>query len=251
MVQFFTFLNFKGGVGKTTSCQNLGAALAENGHRVLLIDMDPQHNLSQAFKIEVEDNESVYHSLSELRPIKPQQISDNLHVAANDLHMIHMERELLAARLQREYRLREVLKGVVDNYDYILIDCPPALGMVTINALFASESNTVLIPIESEFLSLKGFKMLELALSDLKVHNYFVFLTKYDKRKVIMRDVKESIRRTIPGRLLKTIIRTNVRLTESQANGQSIIEYDPGSRGAQDYRAFASEIQNLSDKYNK
>lgn len=242
-MQIYTILNFKGGVGKTTSVQNIGASLAMKGNRVLLIDMDAQHNLTHSFGID-SPAQTVYEAMKHKKTLSPVPISENLHLAANSIEMISIDVELVNVMVKREYRLKECLAPIQDQYDFILIDCAPTLSLSTINALLVSENNRILIPVEPEYLSLKGFTVLRDSLKDFGLDIHKVFITKYDQRKSINKAVLQNLQLSFVDKLYKTYIRTNIALSGAQSLNQSIFEFAPTSNGAKDYDSLTNEILN-------
>lgn len=231
--------NFKGGVGKTTSCLNIGAGLAKKGKRVLLIDLDPQFNLTQSLNCNEETEDNIYNVLKDGRPLSPIEISKKLHLVPATLDLIKAEVEL-SHRFKRESILNKALEAVIDTYDYVIIDCPPSLGVLTINGFVASD--LIFVPIEAEFLSLKGFSVLSEAIGKVGLKIDRAFITKFDSRKVLNRNVKEAIVNSLGPSAFKTVIRHNVSLAEAPARGESIFDYAPKSYGAKDYAALVNEI---------
>ena len=239
-MQSIAVFNFKGGSLKTTSTQSIGAALAMQGKKVLLIDMDAQHNLTQIFNVEIES--SVYDALSEKKPLEPIEVGENLFLAGNELSMIKMEMELTNVLREREYILRNCIDPIRADFDYILIDCPPSLGLVTINALLASEDTKIIVPVEPEFLGLKGFVVLTEALQNIGLKIEGLFCSKFDRRKVIHRRIKQQLEKHFKEIMFKSSIRTNVSGTEAQAAHKTIFEYAPNSNSAKDYQKLTKEI---------
>ena len=235
--------NHKGGVGKTTSTVNIGAALAQLGHKVLLIDLDPQANLSQSLGLEGKEP-NTYQLLKGERAV-PINVAERLDVMPSSLDLSGAEVEL-AGEAGREYILREALEAVKFRYDHILIDCPPSLGLLTLNALTASDE--VLIPIQPHYLATQGLaKLLEVVgkvgqrlNKRLKVGS--ILVTLYDGRKVLNRDVLEALEGRFPKELLSTRIRENIALAEAPTQGLDIFRYAPKSNGAEDYLAAGREL---------
>jgi chromosome partitioning protein len=235
--------NHKGGVGKTTSTVNIGAALAQLGHKVLLIDLDPQANLSQSLGLEGKEP-NTYQLLKGERAV-PINVAERLDVMPSSLDLSGAEVEL-AGEAGREYILREALEAVKFRYDHILIDCPPSLGLLTLNALTASDE--VLIPIQPHYLATQGLaKLLEVVgkvgqrlNKRLKVGS--ILVTLYDGRKVLNRDVLEALETRFPKELLSTRIRENIALAEAPTQGLDIFRYAPKSNGAEDYLAAGREL---------
>lgn len=236
--------NHKGGVGKTTTTVNIGAALAQLGHKVLLIDLDPQANLSQSLGLE-DKEPNIYQLLKgEGRPL-PINVAERLDVIPSSLDLSGAEVEL-AGEAGREYILEELLQPLKFRYDHILIDCPPSLGLLTINALTASDE--VLIPIQPHYLAAQGLsKLLEVVEKVRKRINKrlkvgSILVTLYDGRKVLNRDVLEALETRFPKELLKTRIRENIALAEAPTQGLDIFRYAPKSNGAEDYLAAGREL---------
>ncbi len=230
--------NFKGGVGKTTSAINIGAAMALKGKKVLLVDLDPQFNLTQSLGIS-DPQKSVYHSLVKKEKPLILPIKENIYLFPSSLDLSKAEFEM-ASLFRREYILREILESLDISFDYILIDCPPALGVLTFNSFVAC--NYIIIPVEAEFLSLKGFSILRDAIQKVGLDVDKVFITKYDNRKVLNRDVFESLKETLGNKLLRTYIRDNVALAEAPTGGIDIFRYDDKCNGALDYRELTNEL---------
>lgn len=237
--------NHKGGVGKTTSTVNLGAALAYSGSRVLLIDLDPQANLSQSLQLDSSEA-NIYRSLSQGEPLQPIQLRKGFHVVPATLDLSGAEVEL-SSEAGREYILKELLEPLAGNYDYILIDCPPSLGLLTINAFTAADG--ILIPLQAQYLALQGLTKLQEVIAKIQkrlnkdLQLLGVFLTQYDSRKVLHRDIAAFLRPSLGEKLLSSIIRDNVALAEAPTQGVDIFRYQPKSYGAEDYQKLGAEIQ--------
>ena len=253
MSNIITISNHKGGVGKTTSALNIGAGLASFGKTVLLIDLDPQANLSQSLGIR-EPSETVYGSIRGEYPLKPVQIAKGLDLVPSTLDLSGAEIEL-SSETGREYILRELLEPIRDRYDYILIDSPPSLGLLTINALTASQE--VFIPLQAQYLALQGLsKLIEVIEKIQKRLNKSlriggVFITQYDSRKVLNRNVVETIEAHFKDKVFHTRIRDNVALAEAPTAGLDIFSYAPNSHGAEDYLALSEEIKLLQRRKAK
>jgi chromosome partitioning protein len=245
MGQIISLLNHKGGVGKTTSTINIGAAMVELGHRVLLVDLDPQANLTLSLGVPRQPV-TIYEAIRGESELQPYTVRPGLDVIMSTLDLSSAEMELIN-EAGREYILREVFDAVIDDYDYILIDCPPSLGLLTLNALTASQY--VLIPLQTEFLALQGLAKIKQVIQKVKVRLNRdlqiggVIATMYDARKVLNRDVVETIRKYFGPQVFDTYIRDNVALAEAPAKRQDIFAYSPKSAGAEDYLSLAKEIR--------
>lgn len=230
--------NFKGGVGKTTSTINIGAALARKKKKVLLIDLDPQFNLTQSLGIS-DPNKSIYHSLVKKEEPLVLPINKNVFLMPSSLDLSKAEFEM-ASMFKREYILDELIKSLDGNYDFILIDCPPALGVLTINSFVASDY--IIIPVEAEFLALKGYAILSEAIEKVGLEVDKIFVTKYNSHKVLNRQVLQSLTESLGDKVFKTQIRDNIALAEAPTQGEDIFNYDLNSHGASDYKKLTDEI---------
>lgn len=239
-----SFINHKGGTGKTTSIVNVGAALASIGKKTLLIDFDPQANLTQSCGV-INPTYCVYSSLSKNVPLPILNIKNNLDLVPASLDLAGIELEL-SGRMARETYLKKLLSELKANYEYILIDCPPSLGLLTINVLVASDQ--LLIPMEAEYLAFRGVNGI-IGISN-SVREHFnpnliisgVFITKYNSQRRLTQEIENSIHKHFGDVLLKSKIRVNVALAESQASGIDIFQYDASSNGAKDYRMLVNEL---------
>lgn len=244
MTNIIAIANHKGGVGKTTSVQNIGVALSQLDKKVLLIDLDPQANLSDAFGYE--DAElSIYDALTDKAPAPIHKVSETLDIIPSNLDLSVAEVELSNIP-GREYVLRELVSKWVGLYDYIIIDCPPSLGLLTINALTAC--NEVYIPLDAQYFSMKGLDKLMFILEKIKarlnkeVEVTGVFLTQFDKRLVLNKNIADMIEDYFPNKVFKTRIRKNIALVEAPIDDLDIFSYAPSSNGAKDYKKLSLEI---------
>lgn len=238
------FCNHKGGIGKTTSTASVGVAMARQGKKVLLVDLDGQANLTGIFVSPENVEKSIYDSLVDKQPLPIHKIEKNLDLVPSDLNMSAAEVKM-SGLFNREMRLTHILAKVKDSYDYVLIDCPPSLGVVTINAFFASDD--IYVPISPEILPLKGMMMIENVLEDLREAKpelaiTGVFITRFDSRKNINKAVEEEVRKQYADVIFNTHIRDNVSLSEAPGANCSIFDYDTKSKGAQDYLELTKEI---------
>ncbi|MEA5461081.1 ParA family protein [Arcicella sp. LKC2W] len=238
-------VNHKGGVGKTTTTLNLGKALVLSGHKVLVIDIDSQGNLSQALGVDNPDKQ-VLHAIIDDEPLPIYPISENFDLSPSDLSLASREIEMIRMVLS-ELQLQRAIESKLSQYDYILIDCPPALNVFTTSALIAA--NSCLVTLQPEIAALKGVKGLFDHIFQVQkrlntnLHIEGVLLTMVDQRLNIHRDIIEQVHQQLnPFRVFKTQIRMNVALKESQISQIDIFEYDSNSNGAKDYMSLAKEI---------
>lgn len=247
MSKVIAISNHKGGVGKTTSTINIGAGLNTLGKRILLLDLDPQANLSQSLGI-TSPERTIYGALRGLHGLEPISILPGLDVIPSTLDLSGAEIEL-SGEAGREFILKDLLEPVRGKYDYILIDSPPSLGLLTINAFTASD--LVFIPLQAQYLALQGLAKLVEVIDKIKrrlnpgLSIGGVFVTQYDSRKVLNRDVVEVIRAHFPKELFSTYIRDNIALAEAPAQGMDIFRYSQKSNGAEDYLALSREIAEI------
>ena len=244
--------NQKGGVGKTTTSINLGAALAEAGYNVLLVDLDPQGNASTGLGLEPEDRDFTTYDLllegAELRDVIKTTRVEGLLLAPATTDLSSADIEMMATE-KRSYLLHDALRQpAIDNYDldYILIDCPPSLSLLTVNAMVASDS--VLVPLQSEFFALEGLSQLMLTIREVRqtanpnLRIEGVLLTMYDVRNNLSQLVEKDARDTLGDLVFKTIVPRNVRVSEAPSYAMPVISYDPTSKGSIAYRALAQEM---------
>ena len=249
MVKVIAIANQKGGVGKTTTAVNLAACLAQKGRKVLMLDEDPQGNATSGLGFDKRDiKKCVYDTLINDVPMKDVLLHsdyENLDVIPATIQLAGAEIELVSL-INREGRLKNALERVKHDYDYVLIDCPPSLGLLTINALTAA--NSVLVPIQCEFYALEGvsqlmntIKLVQRNLNPaLKLEG--VLMTMFDQRTNLSSDVVGEVRKYFNTKMYNTIIPRNVRLSEAPSHGQPVIVYDPKSKGAQVYSELAQEV---------
>lgn len=249
MARLISIVNQKGGVGKTTTAINLGAYLAEMGKFVLLVDLDPQANATSGLGIDHRSLErGVYQSVlsqANMRDVVLETGHDLLRVAPSTSDLAGLNIELVDMD-RREFRLRDALMEVRNDYDFILIDCPPTLGLITLNGLVAGDE--ILIPVQAEYYALEGLGQLletvklvkEGLRPDLGVLG--AVITMYDGRTKLSDDVLQELYKYFPNTIFQSVIPRNVRLAEAPSFGRTIAQFDPGSKGAKAYERLAQEI---------
>ena len=249
MGRVIAIANQKGGVGKTTTTINLSAALAEKRKKVLVIDMDPQGNTTSGLGLDKQELDNTVYQLMigecDINESIHKNVFDNLDIIPSNVNLAAVEIELIDAD-QKEYIIRDAISTVKDNYDYIIIDCPPSLSMLTINAM--TTANTVLVPIQCEYYALEGLGQLIHTVDlvkgrlnpDLEMEG--VVFTMFDSRTNLSLQVVENVKEHIEENVYKTIIPRNIRLAEAPSYGMPINLYEPKSAGAEAYRLLADEV---------
>lgn len=248
MTKIVSLANQKGGVGKTTTAINLGASLAAFERRVLLVDLDPQANATSGVGLSKNEGDSMYpvlvDGLSLKSIIRPTELA-TLHLAPSSVDLVGAELELSSAE-RREFRLQSALEEVVSDYDYILVDSPPSLGLLTINGLTAADS--VLVPMQCEYFAIEGIAQLLNTIERVrdslnpKLEIEGIALTMFDERMNLARQVAEEVRGHFGEKVYRTVIPRNVRLGEAPSFGKPIILYDIRSRGSEAYVNLAKEF---------
>ena len=244
-----SFANHKGGVGKTTTTASVGSILASLGKKVLLVDMDAQSNLTSSLLKKEEVEFTIYDALSAscrgaAYNLVVYPIAENLDIVPSSLRLASADLELSSV-MAREHLLSDVLQSQVENYDYILIDCPPSLGLLTLNALTAS--NLVVIPLLAEVLPFQGLTMINDFIRMVKqklnpnIETAGILLTRWEKSN-LSKQIEAGLRSKLGDSVFKTKIRKNIKIAEAPLEAVNIVEYDPKSNGAADYRAFVEEL---------
>lgn len=257
MGKVISVANQKGGVGKTTTTVNLGTLIAKKGKKVLLIDADPQGNATSGLGVEKEVEFSTYDILvneTEMEEVIQDTIIKNLKICPSNMNLAGAEVELVSM-MSREQRLKEKLEEIKEKFDYILIDCPPSLGLITLNSFTASDS--VLIPVQCEYFALEGLGQLLNTINLVKKHlnkNIYIegaLLTMFDIRTNLSNQVVKEVKKYFNNKVYKTVIPRNVRLSEAPSYGMPITEYDPRSKGAKSYTKFAKEFLKINEEEKK
>jgi chromosome partitioning protein len=257
--KIITLANQKGGVGKTTSAINLSAAVARLRKRVLIVDSDPQGNASSGLGVNVKEmGYHLYHCFLEeakvAQAIRPTRDMENLKILPTHIDLVGLEVELINVA-KRERYLAEMLEPLREVYDFIFIDCPPSLGLLTINALTASDS--VIIPLQCEYYALEGLSQLIRTIRlvknsyNTKLSLEGILLTMFDRRNRLTYKVAKDVKRHFKGSVFDTVIPRNVRLSESPSHGKPIMIYDPRSAGALAYMALGKEFLRRQDLHAK
>ena len=249
MGRVIAIANQKGGVGKTTTSTNLSACLAEAGKKVLVVDIDPQGNATSGLGVDKNGLENTIYEMfideCELEDCLLENALDNLSILPSNVNLSGAEIDLIGID-RREFILKEKLEGIKDNYDFIIIDCPPSLNMLTVNAMTAADS--VLVPIQCEYYALEGLSQLVHTINLVKqrlnsvLEMEGVVFTMYDARTNLSLEVVENVKKNLQQNVYKTIIPRNIRLAEAPSHGMPINMYDSKSVGAESYRLLAQEV---------
>ena len=250
MTRIIILINHKGGVGKTTTVASLGAVLSEKGYKVLVVDLDAQSNLTSSL-LSTPPERTIYNALIERTDLPTIQIKENFWLSPATLELAGVELEL-ASSYGRETILRDLLKEQEGKFDFILLDCPPSLGLISVNAIVASTE--IYVPMTAEALPYKGMEMLthflDLLQKNLRKETQIngIVLTRHQKNKNLSKIVEEDIRRTYGEKVFNTTIRENVAIAEAPLTQTDILTYAPKSNGAEDYRNLAEEVIARGDK---
>lgn len=250
MTRIIAVLNHKGGVGKTTTTINLAAALQQKKKRVLLIDMDGQANLTESCGLSIEEEQTVYGAMKGEYPLPLAELDNGLTIVPSCLDLSAAESELINEP-GRELILKGLVAKLLDSrkFDYILIDCPPSLGLLTLNAL--TTADFLIIPVQAQFLAMRGMakimNVIEIVRERLNPNLNIggIVITQFDKRKTLNKSVAELIKGSFCNKVFKTVIRDNVALAEAPIKGLNIFEYNKNCNGAKDYMALAQEVMKL------
>lgn len=241
-----SIMNHKGGTGKTTSSINIGAGLAKKGLKVLLLDIDSQANLTEGLG-KGDPELSVYDSIRENKKLPILNVSENLDLVPSSIDLLGAEMEIVS-KIGREQILHKLLKPIRSEYDYIIIDCPPSVGLLTVNAMVASD--TILLPLQGEYFAYKGVDRLLGIVNEVrdnlndKLEIGGVFITQINPNRILTKTIVEKLTEDLQDKVFDTKIRINVALAEAQLQGQTIFDYAPDSNGAKDYEMLVEEILN-------
>lgn len=256
MGKIISIVNQKGGVGKTTTVVNLSSYLAHLGKSVLIVDIDPQANATSGVGVNHRElPHGIYEAIIGHRPIFDvikKTVQDRLHIAPSTASLAGAGIELVSVD-EREYRLRKILDSIKHEYDYIIIDGPPSLGLLTVNSLIAADE--LLIPIQSEYYALEGLGQLLETIDLVKTHLkpelqvMGAIITMFDQRNKLSTLVMNEIYQYFPNKVFRTVIPRSVRLAEAPSYGRSILHYQPSSNGAKAYEKLAQEIINMNEKH--
>ena len=255
MGKIIAIANQKGGVGKTTTSVNLSALLAKKGKKVVLIDADPQGNATSGLGVDKDVEKSLYDVLINEEPVAgtlQDTVEKNLKICPSNMNLAGAEVELVS-QMSREHRLKEQLEGIKDKFDYIFIDCPPSLGLITLNSF----TDSVLIPVQCEYYALEGLGQLLNTINLVKKHlNKSLeiegaLLTMYDIRTNLSNQVVKEVKKYFDDKVYKTVIPRNVRLSEAPSFGMPITMYDPKSKGARSYEKLAKEFLKMEEAKEK
>lgn len=241
-----SIMNHKGGTGKTTSSINIGAGLAKKGLKVLLLDIDSQANLTEGLG-KGDPELSVYDSIRENKKLPILHVSENLNLVPSSIDLLGAEMEIVS-KIGREQILHKLLKPIRSEYDYIIIDCPPSVGLLTVNAMVASDA--ILLPLQGEYFAYKGVDRLLGIVNEVrdnlndKLEIGGVFITQINPNRILTKTIVEKLTEDLQDKVFDTKIRINVALAEAQLQGQTIFDYAPESNGAKDYEMLVEEILN-------
>lgn len=245
MTKIISIINHKGGVGKTTTTVNLGGALTQKGYRVLLVDLDGQANLTMSLGLNSDLNETIYSSMKSGKDFPVYKNKEGLEIVPSCLDLSAIESELINEP-GRELILKSLLANIRERYDYILIDCPPSLSLLSLNALTASDG--IIIPMQAQYLAMRGMDKLVNIINKVKsrinpsLYIYGILITMYDGRTNLNKSISEVVEETFHGKVFSSYIRNNISLAEAQANGKDIFHYDSKCNGAADYMNLCNEL---------